>query len=150
MKKSDNLAVLWPIARLALLRRRWASAASPTGVAVRLHGAPTAPPCECDAQRHWGCGRKQPRVCFGASGTCWPLLSGASGMLHRTGAVIVPRGVFGDGSDAATHIRVADTRRPQWTLDSRLDKVLLEGKERITNMRLNDFLRNYFGGRGVE
>ncbi|EKG00669.1 retrotransposon hot spot (RHS) protein, putative, partial [Trypanosoma cruzi] len=51
---------------------------------------------------------------------------------------------------AATHIRVEEPRQPQWTLDSRLDKVLLEGKERITNMRLNDFLRNYFGGRGVE
>ncbi|RNC36705.1 putative retrotransposon hot spot (RHS) protein, partial [Trypanosoma cruzi] len=51
---------------------------------------------------------------------------------------------------AAAHIRVEETRQPQWTLDSRLDKVLLEGKERITNMRLNDFLRNYFDGRGVE
>ncbi|KAF5220653.1 hypothetical protein ECC02_006374 [Trypanosoma cruzi] len=51
---------------------------------------------------------------------------------------------------AATHIRVEEPRQPQWTLESRLDKVLLEGKERITNMRLNDFLRNYFGGRGVE
>ncbi|KAF5223840.1 hypothetical protein ECC02_003024 [Trypanosoma cruzi] len=51
---------------------------------------------------------------------------------------------------AATHIRVEEPRQPQWTLDSRLDKVLLEGKERITNMRLNDFLRNYFDGRGVE
>ncbi|PWV02194.1 putative retrotransposon hot spot protein (RHS) [Trypanosoma cruzi] len=51
---------------------------------------------------------------------------------------------------AAAHIRVEETRQPQWTLDSRLDEVLLEGKERITNMRLNDFLRNYFDGRGVE
>ncbi|KAF5216897.1 hypothetical protein ECC02_010294 [Trypanosoma cruzi] len=51
---------------------------------------------------------------------------------------------------AAAHIRVEETRQPQWTLDSRLDKVLLEGKERITKMRLNDFLRNYFDGRGVE
>ncbi|PWU85878.1 putative retrotransposon hot spot protein (RHS,) [Trypanosoma cruzi] len=51
---------------------------------------------------------------------------------------------------AATHIRVEETRAPQWTLDSRLDKLLLEGKERITNMRLNDFLRNCFDGRGVE
>ncbi|PWV11231.1 putative retrotransposon hot spot protein (RHS) [Trypanosoma cruzi] len=51
---------------------------------------------------------------------------------------------------AATHIRVEETRQPQWTLDSRLEDVLLEGKERITNMRLNDFLRNCFDGRGVE
>ncbi|PWV02097.1 putative retrotransposon hot spot protein (RHS) [Trypanosoma cruzi] len=51
---------------------------------------------------------------------------------------------------AATHIRVEEPRQPQWTLESRLEDVLLEGKERITNMRLNDFLRNYFDGRGVE
>ncbi|RNC54449.1 retrotransposon hot spot (RHS) protein, partial [Trypanosoma cruzi] len=71
-------------------------------------------------------------------------------MLHRTGVVMVPRRGSCDGSDAAAHIRVEETRQPKWTLESRLDKVLLEGKERITNMRLNDFLRNYFGGRGVE
>ncbi|KAF8286991.1 retrotransposon hot spot protein (RHS), putative, partial [Trypanosoma cruzi] len=53
----------------ALLRRRWALTVSPTGVAVRLRGAPTVPPCECHAQRHWDCGTKQPRVSFGASGT---------------------------------------------------------------------------------
>ncbi|RNF13669.1 putative retrotransposon hot spot (RHS) protein, partial [Trypanosoma cruzi] len=51
---------------------------------------------------------------------------------------------------AATHIRVAETRQPQWTLDSWLKKVLLEEKERTMEMRLNDFLRNYFDGRGVE
>ncbi|KAF8301600.1 retrotransposon hot spot protein (RHS), putative, partial [Trypanosoma cruzi] len=76
---------------VALLRRRWALIVSPTGVAVRLHGAPTAPPCECHAQRHWDSGTKQPRVYFGASGTCWPQLGGASGMLHRTGVVMAPR-----------------------------------------------------------
>ncbi|PWU99218.1 putative retrotransposon hot spot protein (RHS) [Trypanosoma cruzi] len=51
---------------------------------------------------------------------------------------------------AATHIRVEETRQPQWTLDSWLDKVLLEEKERTMEMRLNDFLQNYFDGRGVE
>ncbi|ESS61025.1 retrotransposon hot spot (RHS) protein [Trypanosoma cruzi Dm28c] len=50
---------------------------------------------------------------------------------------------------AATHIRVAETRQPQWTLDSWLKKVLLEEKERTMEMWLNDFLRNYFDGRGV-
>ncbi|RNC39245.1 putative retrotransposon hot spot (RHS) protein [Trypanosoma cruzi] len=134
---------------VVLLRGRWALTASPTGVAVRLRGAPTTPPCECHAQRHWDCGTKQPRVSFGASGTCWPRLGGASGMLHRTGVVMAPRRGSCDGSDAATHIRVVETQQPKWTLDSWLDKVLLEGKERITKMRLNDFLRNYFDGRGV-
>ncbi|RNC38152.1 putative retrotransposon hot spot (RHS) protein, partial [Trypanosoma cruzi] len=71
-------------------------------------------------------------------------------MLHRTGVVMAPRRGYSDGSDAATHIRVEEPRQPQWTLESWLERVLLEGKERITNMRLNDFLRYYFGGRGVE
>ncbi|ESS60966.1 putative retrotransposon hot spot (RHS) protein [Trypanosoma cruzi] len=51
---------------------------------------------------------------------------------------------------AATHIRVEETRQTQWTMSSSVKDTLLKGKERITNMRLNDFLRNYFGGRGVE
>ncbi|RNC48471.1 retrotransposon hot spot (RHS) protein [Trypanosoma cruzi] len=51
---------------------------------------------------------------------------------------------------AATHIRVEETRRTKWTLDNWLDKVLLEEKKRTMKMRLNDFLRNYFDGRGVE
>ncbi|RNF12707.1 retrotransposon hot spot protein (RHS) [Trypanosoma cruzi] len=101
MKKGDSVAVLGLVARLVVLRRRWALTASPTGVAVRLHGAPTTEPCECHAQRHWDCGTKQPRVSFGASGTCWPQLGGASGMLHRTGVVMAPRRGSCDGSDAA-------------------------------------------------
>ncbi|KAF5215591.1 retrotransposon hot spot (RHS) protein [Trypanosoma cruzi] len=71
-------------------------------------------------------------------------------MLHRTGVVMAPRRGSGDGSDAATHIRVEEPRQPQWTFSSRVKDILLKGKESITNMRLNDFLRNYFDGRGVE
>ncbi|RNC41443.1 retrotransposon hot spot protein (RHS), partial [Trypanosoma cruzi] len=135
---------------VVLLRGRWASTVLPTGVAVRLHGAPTAPRCECHAQRHWDCGTKQPRLSFGASGTCWPQLGGASGMLHRTGVVMAPRrGIAGDGFDAAACGGVEETQRPEWTLDSRLDKILLGEKEHTMKMRLNDFLRNYFDGRGV-
>ncbi|PWU84856.1 putative retrotransposon hot spot (RHS) protein [Trypanosoma cruzi] len=119
---------------VALLRRRWALTASPTGVALRLHGAPTALPRECHAQRHWDSGTKQPRVCFGASGTCWPQLGGASGMLHRTGVVMAPRSGSCDGSDAATRDVAGSKGRPQWTMSS-------------TNMRLSDFLWNYVGGR---
>ncbi|PWV20001.1 putative retrotransposon hot spot protein (RHS) [Trypanosoma cruzi] len=136
MKKGGNVAVLWFVARLVLLRGRWASAVSPTGVAVRLHGAPTTEPCECHAQRHWDCGRKQPRLYFGASGTCWPQLGGASGMPHRTGVVMAPRRGSCDVSDAAAR-RVAGSRVwPQWTMNS-------------TNMRLSDFLWNYVGGRAA-
>ncbi|PBJ71413.1 retrotransposon hot spot protein (RHS) [Trypanosoma cruzi cruzi] len=51
---------------------------------------------------------------------------------------------------AAAHIRVEETRQTQWTMSSSVKDTLLKGKERITNMRLNDFLRNYFDGRGVE
>ncbi|RNC41381.1 retrotransposon hot spot (RHS) protein [Trypanosoma cruzi] len=50
---------------------------------------------------------------------------------------------------AATCRGVEETQRTKWTLDSWLDKVLLEEKERIMEMPLNDFLRNYFDGRGV-
>ncbi|PWV16362.1 putative retrotransposon hot spot protein (RHS) [Trypanosoma cruzi] len=133
---------------VVLLRGRWALTASPTGVAVRLHGAPTAPPCERHAQRHWDCGTKQPRVSFGASGTCWPRLGGASGMLHRTGVAMAPRsGISGDGSDAATRRGVEGMRRPQWTMRSSVKEILLEGSTLRTDMKLNEFLRNYVGGR---
>ncbi|PWV14145.1 putative retrotransposon hot spot protein (RHS) [Trypanosoma cruzi] len=136
MKKGDDVAVFLPVARLVLLRGRWASAASPTGVAVRLHGAPTTLPCECHAQRHWDCGRKQPRVSFGASGTCMPQLGGASGMLHRTGVVMAPCSGSCDGSDAAARHVVESKVWPQWTMSS-------------TNMRLSGFLWNYAGGRAA-
>ncbi|PWU99947.1 putative retrotransposon hot spot (RHS) protein [Trypanosoma cruzi] len=132
-----------------LLRGRWASTASPTGVAVRLRGAPTTEPCECHAQRHWDCGRKQPRLSFGASGTCWPQLGGASGTLHRTGAVMAPRRGSCDGSDAAARRVVEGTRQPQWTMSSTVKDVLLGGDTLSTDMKLNDFLRNYVGGRAV-
>ncbi|PWU84168.1 putative retrotransposon hot spot (RHS) protein [Trypanosoma cruzi] len=122
---------------VVLLRRRWALTVLQTGVAVRLNGAPTAPPCECHAQRHWDCGTKQPRVSFGASGTCWPQLGGASGMLHRTGVVMAPRrGISGDGSDAAARHVVGSELWPQWTISS-------------TKMKLSDFLWNYVGGRAA-
>ncbi|KAF5221672.1 hypothetical protein ECC02_005210 [Trypanosoma cruzi] len=135
---------------VALLRRRWALIVSPTGVAVRLHGAPTAPPCECHAQRHWDSGRKKPRVSFGASGTCWLQLGGASGMLHRTGVVMAPRsGIPGDGSDAAARRGVEGTQQPKWTMSSSVEDILLEGDTLSTDMKLNDFLRNYVGGRAA-
>ncbi|EKF27422.1 retrotransposon hot spot (RHS) protein, putative [Trypanosoma cruzi marinkellei] len=127
------------------LRGRWALTVSPTGVAVRLHGAPTAPPCECHAQRHWDYGKKQLRLSFGASGTCWPPLGGASGMLHRTGVVVAPRGISGDGSDAATRREVEETRRPKWTMSSTIKDILLEGSTLISEMKLNDFLRRNWG-----
>ncbi|KAF8295129.1 putative retrotransposon hot spot protein [Trypanosoma cruzi] len=121
---------------VVLLRGRWALTASPTGVAVRLRGASTALPCECRAQCHWECGTKQPRVSFGASGTCRPQLGGASGMLHRTGVVMAPCSGSCDGSDAATRHVAGSEVWPQWTMSS-------------TNVRLSDFLWNYFGGRAA-
>ncbi|PWV07352.1 putative retrotransposon hot spot (RHS) protein [Trypanosoma cruzi] len=124
----------------------WALTVSPTDVAVWLHGAPTTPPCECYAQRHWDCRMKRPRLLFGAGSTCWPQLGGASGMLHRTGVVMAPRGgISGDGSDAATRRGVEGTRRPQWTMSSTVEDVLQEGNTSSTDMRLSDFLWNYFG-----
>ncbi|PWV19784.1 putative retrotransposon hot spot protein (RHS) [Trypanosoma cruzi] len=133
----------------SLLRGRWASAASPTGVAVRPHGAPTTEPCECHAQRHWDCGTKQPRVSFGASGTCWPQLGGASGMPHRTGVVMAPRRGSCDGSDAAARHAVGSEVWPQWTMSSTVEEILQEGNTSSTNVRLSDFLWNYVGGRAA-
>ncbi|KAF5214092.1 hypothetical protein ECC02_013342 [Trypanosoma cruzi] len=134
---------------VALLRRRWALTVSPTGVAVRLHGAPTSEPCERHAQRHWDSGTRQPRVSFGASGTCRPQLGGVSGMLHRTGVVMAPRsGIPGDGSDAAARRRVEETRQPKWTMSSSVEDILLGG-DTSTEMKLNDFLRNCVGGRAA-
>ncbi|RNF03605.1 putative retrotransposon hot spot (RHS) protein [Trypanosoma cruzi] len=130
---------------VALLRGLWALTASPTGVAVRLHGARTTEPCERHAQRHWDSGTKQPRVSFGANDICWPQLGGARGMLHRTGVVMAPCRGFGDGSDAATRRRLEETRQPQWTMSSTVEEILLGGSTSRTDMKLNDFLRSNLG-----
>ncbi|PWV02930.1 putative retrotransposon hot spot protein (RHS) [Trypanosoma cruzi] len=50
---------------------------------------------------------------------------------------------------AATHIRVEEARQPQWTMNSTVKDILLEGRTLSTDMKLNDFLRNYVGGRAV-
>ncbi|PWU89969.1 putative retrotransposon hot spot (RHS) protein [Trypanosoma cruzi] len=122
---------------VALLQGRRALTVLSTAVVVRLHGAPTAPPCECHAQRHWDCGTKQPRLSFEGSGTCWPQLGGASGMLHCTGVLMAPRsGISGDGSDAAARHVAGSKVWPQWTMSS-------------TNMRLSDFLTMELDGRGA-
>ncbi|RNC47095.1 retrotransposon hot spot (RHS) protein, partial [Trypanosoma cruzi] len=47
---------------------------------------------------------------------------------------------------AATQIRVEEARRPQWTISSSVKDILLEGRTLSTNMKLNDFLRDYVGG----
>ncbi|PWU97906.1 putative retrotransposon hot spot protein (RHS) [Trypanosoma cruzi] len=71
-------------------------------------------------------------------------------MLHRTGVVMAPRsGIPGDGSDAAARREVEETRRPNWTMSSSVKDILLEGSTLRTDMKLNDFLRNYVGGRAA-
>ncbi|KAF8290039.1 putative retrotransposon hot spot (RHS) protein, partial [Trypanosoma cruzi] len=47
---------------------------------------------------------------------------------------------------AATHIRVEEARQPQWTMNSTVKDILMEGSTLRTDMKLNDFLRNYVGG----
>ncbi|RNC33146.1 putative retrotransposon hot spot (RHS) protein, partial [Trypanosoma cruzi] len=49
-----------------------------------------------------------------------------------------------------TRRRAEEMRRPQWTLESRVEDVMLEGSTSRTNMRLNDFLRNHVGGGVVD
>ncbi|PWU99898.1 putative retrotransposon hot spot (RHS) protein [Trypanosoma cruzi] len=72
---------------------------------------------------------------------------------------IVPQGngrrrarpVLEGGTDqlAATRRRMEEARQPQWTLDRRVEDVLLEATARSNEMKLNDFLWRNFGGRGV-
>ncbi|RNF05974.1 putative retrotransposon hot spot (RHS) protein, partial [Trypanosoma cruzi] len=50
---------------------------------------------------------------------------------------------------AATRRRLEETRRPQWTMSSSVEDILLEGSTNMANMKLNDFLRNYVGGRAA-
>ncbi|PWU95738.1 putative retrotransposon hot spot protein (RHS,) [Trypanosoma cruzi] len=107
------------------------------------------PPCECHAQRHWDCGTKQLRLFFGASGTCWPQLGGASGMLHRTGVVMAPRRGSCDGSDAAARHVAGSKHRPQWTMSSYIEDILLEGSTLSTSIKLKDFLRSKLGDEWV-
>ncbi|RNC40074.1 retrotransposon hot spot (RHS) protein [Trypanosoma cruzi] len=43
----------------------------------------------------------------------------------------------------ATRRGVGKRQQTKWTLDSRVEDLLLEGKDRITSMGLNDFIRRY-------
>ncbi|PWV13150.1 putative retrotransposon hot spot (RHS) protein [Trypanosoma cruzi] len=60
-----------------------------------------------------------------------------------------PESHTGTDQPAATCRGVGKRQQPNWTLLSRVEDVLLVGKERIISMRLNEFLRNFLGGRGV-
>ncbi|PWU85724.1 putative retrotransposon hot spot (RHS) protein [Trypanosoma cruzi] len=59
------------------------------------------------------------------------------------------RWVSRSGQPAATCRRLEETRRPQWTLDSEVKDVLLEGELVVELIRLNDFLREHCGPRAV-
>ncbi|PWU83103.1 putative retrotransposon hot spot protein (RHS,) [Trypanosoma cruzi] len=59
------------------------------------------------------------------------------------------RWVSRSGQPAATCRRLEETRRPQWTLDSEVKDVLLEGELEVELIRLNDFLREHCGPRAV-
>ncbi|EKF99248.1 retrotransposon hot spot (RHS) protein, putative [Trypanosoma cruzi] len=48
-----------------------------------------------------------------------------------------------------TRIRLEGMYRPQWTMSSSVEDILLEGSTNRTDMKLNDFLRSNLGGRGV-
>ncbi|EAN86737.1 putative retrotransposon hot spot (RHS) protein [Trypanosoma cruzi] len=50
---------------------------------------------------------------------------------------------------SATRRRVEEARRPQRTMRSTVKDILLEGSTLRNNMKLNEFLRNHVGGRGV-
>ncbi|PWU98319.1 putative retrotransposon hot spot protein (RHS,) [Trypanosoma cruzi] len=132
-KRTDSVAVLWFVARCVAAEavgldcftdRRCSAAAWRTDRPTVQAPRPTS----------LGQRDEQPRVSFGASGTCWPQLGGASGMLHRTVVVMAPRRGSCDGSDAAARNAAGSKQRPQWTMSS-------------TNMRLSDFLTMELDGR---
>ncbi|RNF08369.1 retrotransposon hot spot (RHS) protein, partial [Trypanosoma cruzi] len=47
---------------------------------------------------------------------------------------------------STTRRRLEGTYRPQWTMSSTVEDILLEGSTNRTEMRLNDFLRSNLGG----
>ncbi|RNF01787.1 retrotransposon hot spot (RHS) protein, partial [Trypanosoma cruzi] len=47
---------------------------------------------------------------------------------------------------STTRRRLEGTYRPQWTMSSTVEDILLEGSTNRTEMRLNDFLRSKLGG----
>ncbi|RNE97524.1 retrotransposon hot spot (RHS) protein, partial [Trypanosoma cruzi] len=46
-----------------------------------------------------------------------------------------------------TRRRLEGMYRPQWTMSSSVEDILLEGSTNRTDMKLNDFLRSNLGGR---
>ncbi|PWV00489.1 putative retrotransposon hot spot (RHS) protein [Trypanosoma cruzi] len=70
-------------------------------------------------------------------------------MPHRTGVVVAPRSGSCGGSDAAAQHVVGSKGRPQLTVDSRVEDVLLDGYTLSTKMKLNDFLWSYVGSMAV-
>ncbi|EKG06430.1 retrotransposon hot spot (RHS) protein, putative, partial [Trypanosoma cruzi] len=66
----------------------------------------------------------------------------------RTGVVMAPCSSSSAVSDAAARRGVEGTRRPEWTMNSRVEEILLGGstsRTDISDMKLNDFLRSYLG-----
>ncbi|RNC45038.1 putative retrotransposon hot spot (RHS) protein, partial [Trypanosoma cruzi] len=78
----------------------------------------------------------------------WPMR--VQGGNAESQASAVPQG-FESGTDqpVATRRRAEEVRRPQWTLLSRVEDVMLKGSTSRTKMKLSDFLWNYVGGRAA-
>ncbi|RNC33007.1 putative retrotransposon hot spot (RHS) protein, partial [Trypanosoma cruzi] len=74
----------------------------------------------------------------------WPMR--VQGGNAESQASAVPQG-FESGTDQpdATRRRAEEVRRPQWTLLSRVEDVMLEGSTSRTKMKLNEFIRSYLG-----
>ncbi|KAF5218168.1 hypothetical protein ECC02_008932 [Trypanosoma cruzi] len=128
MKKGDSVAVCWG----------WLHASCCGGGGPRLLHR-QALQCGCMAHR-------QPR-----SASAPPKVIGTTGRNSRDCPLepSTPRRGSAGGAEASNCRGVEERRRPQWTPDSWLAEVLLEGKERITNMWLSDFLWNCVGGRAA-
>ncbi|KAF8293361.1 retrotransposon hot spot protein (RHS), putative, partial [Trypanosoma cruzi] len=109
-----------------------------------------SPPCECPRPTHWDSGRKSrefPLEPAAPAGRSWAVRVGC---FHHTCVVMAFRsGGSGDASDAATRRGVEELGRPQWTMSSSVEDILLEGETLSTDMKLNDFLRSNLGDEWV-
>ncbi|ORC92774.1 putative retrotransposon hot spot (RHS) protein, partial [Trypanosoma theileri] len=73
-----------------------------------------------------------------------------AGVEHTHGEVMSRReGENDPDQPPAVRARVETVPQPRWTLNSRVREVLLDGLNIPETPKLNDFLRNNVGGRGV-
>ncbi|KAF8284570.1 putative retrotransposon hot spot (RHS) protein [Trypanosoma cruzi] len=142
MKKDDNVAVLGLVARLC---------SSEGGGPRLLHQQ--ALQCGCMAHRQPCRASATPNAIGTAGGTAATVLWSQRHLLAAVGRCEWDASPHGCCDGALQRLRCWFRRcnlqrskeRPQWTLDSLVEDVLLDGDTLNTKMKLNDFLRRKLG-----